>query len=250
VRPPCRDDEPHGLYFHDANGQARFVRGDAIAEAFEAAGASVKLVVLSACFTEAIAETLRAHVDCVVGMSGAIHDDAARIFAIGFYGGLGEQESVAAAYRHGRAAIHLEGHTPRRLQRITTRGSPSIPDRRDLASDQFSSSFKPIGALAGWRLERMPTLPETKHFAVPPDWICEVLSRSTEAIDRDKKLPLYARHGVRYVWLVDPIAKMLEVHLLDDDRRWREVRIFEDDVHVRAEPFAAVELDLSALWVR
>lgn len=104
--------------------------------------------------------------------------------------------------------------------------------------------------LAGWRLERMPTLPETTHFAVPPDWICEVLSRSTEAIDRDKKLPLYARHGVRYVWLVDPIAQMLEVHTLDDDRRWREVRIFEGGVHVRAEPFAAVELDLSALWVR
>jgi hypothetical protein len=29
-----------------------------------------------------------------------------------------------------------------------------------------------------------------------------------------------------------------------------EVRIFEGDVHVRVEPFAAVELDLSALWVR
>src|SRR4051812_4182301 len=79
--------------------------------------------------------------------------------------------------------------------------------------------------LVGWRVKRMPTLPETTHFAVPPDWICEVLSRSTEAIDRDKKLPLYARHGVRYVWLVVPIAQMLEVHTLDDDRRWREVRI-------------------------
>jgi len=103
--------------------------------------------------------------------------------------------------------------------------------------------------LAGWRVERMPTLPETAHFAVPPDWICEVLARPTEAIDRDKKLPLYARHGVRHVWLVDPIAQLLEVHTLDDDHRWREVRIFEGDFHVRAEPFATVELDLSALWV-
>jgi Uma2 family endonuclease len=103
--------------------------------------------------------------------------------------------------------------------------------------------------LAGWRVERMPTLPETAHFAVPPDWICEVLARPTEAVDRDKKLPLYARHGVRHVWLVDPIAQLLEVHTLDDDHRWREVRIFEGDFHVRAEPFATVELDLSALWV-
>ena len=103
--------------------------------------------------------------------------------------------------------------------------------------------------LAGWRVERMPSLPETAHFALAPDWICEVISKSTEAIDRNKKLPLYARHGVRHAWLVDPIARTLEVHALDDDHRWRHVRIHEGDVRVRIEPFAAIELDLSALWV-
>jgi len=69
----------------------------------------VKLVVLNACYSEVQAEALLAHVDCVVGMGGSIHDDAARNFAIGFYGGLGERESVAAAYKQGRAAISLEG---------------------------------------------------------------------------------------------------------------------------------------------
>lgn len=44
--------------------------------------------------------------------------------------------------------------------------------------------------------------------------------------------------------------KTLEVHTLDDDHRWRDVRIYEGDTRVRAEPFAAIELDLSALWVR
>src|SRR5262245_53926854 len=83
--------------------------------------------------------------------------------------------------------------------------------------------------LADWRVERMPTLPETAHLNRAPDWICEVLSRSTEAIDRHKKLPLYAKHGVRHVWLVDPIAKALEVHALDDDHRWRDVHIYEGD---------------------
>jgi hypothetical protein len=67
------------------------------------------VVVLSACYSEAQAVALLAHVDCVVGMSGSIHDDAARSFAIGFYGGLGARESVAAAYRQGLAAISLEG---------------------------------------------------------------------------------------------------------------------------------------------
>jgi Uma2 family endonuclease len=105
-----------------------------------------------------------------------------------------------------------------------------------------------IPALAGWRVERMPELPETAHFTIAPDWVCEVLSRSTEKIDRDEKLPYYARHRVRHVWLLDPIDMRLEVHTLDDDGGWRAVRIYTGDVAVRAEPFDAIELDLSALW--
>ena len=66
-------------------------------------------MVLSACYSDAQAEALRVHVDCVVGMSGSIGDDATRKFAIGFYGGLGERESIAAAFRQGCAAISLEG---------------------------------------------------------------------------------------------------------------------------------------------
>ncbi len=110
--PPSDDDEdaePHGLYLQDAAGSAKFVSSEAISHTFGEAGASVQLVVLNACFTEPIAQALLAHVSCVVGMSGAIHDDAARNFAIGFYGGLGEHESIAAAYEQGRLAIRLDG---------------------------------------------------------------------------------------------------------------------------------------------
>jgi hypothetical protein len=85
------------------------VTAQALHETFGAAGSSVRLVVLSACYSDEQAEALRAHVDCVVGMSGSIGDDAARNFAIGFYGGLGERESIAAAFRQGCAAISLEG---------------------------------------------------------------------------------------------------------------------------------------------
>ena len=100
---------PDGLFFQAPDGRAQIVSPEAIAETFGAAGGSVQLVVLSACYGDAAAEALTAHVDCVVGMSGALHDQAARAFAIGFYGALGDHESVAAAYRHGKAAIRLEG---------------------------------------------------------------------------------------------------------------------------------------------
>jgi CHAT domain len=99
----------HGLIFQGADGQPQLVSTEALEETFGAAGASVRLVVLNACYSELQATALLAHVDCVVGMRGAIRDDAARNFAMGFYGGLGERESVDAAFRQGCAAISLEG---------------------------------------------------------------------------------------------------------------------------------------------
>ncbi|KYG11356.1 hypothetical protein BE21_57800 [Sorangium cellulosum] len=101
--------------------------------------------------------------------------------------------------------------------------------------------------LAGWRAERMPELPETAYFTLAPDWVCEVLSPSTEDIDRDEKMAVYAREGVRHAWLVDPIARTLEVYARQD-RRWGPAVVHRDAARVRAEPFDAIELELSVLW--
>ena len=112
-------------------------------------------------------------------------------------------------------------------------------------------SLEPMAPnLAGWRVERLPVLPETAFFTLAPNWVCEVLSKSTEMRDRMKKLPIFAAHGVSHVWLIDPLAKTLEVHTLGDDRRWRDVQIFEGSARVRAEPFEAIEIDLDRLWAR
>jgi hypothetical protein len=99
----------HGVYFQGADGCPQLVPTQALEDVFDAAGASVKVVVLNACYSETQAEALVTRVDCVVGMGGPIREEAARNFAIGFYGALGECESVATAYKQGRAAISLEG---------------------------------------------------------------------------------------------------------------------------------------------
>lgn len=103
--------------------------------------------------------------------------------------------------------------------------------------------------IAGWRRERMPKLPEGARFDVAPDWVCEVLSPSTQAIDRADKLPIYAAHGVRHAWLLDPASQTLEVYRLEGER-WLIIGTHRDDAVVRAEPFDAIELELSALWER
>ena len=46
--------------------------------------------------------------------------------------------------------------------------------------------------LAGWRRERLPAMPDTAFFTLPPDWVCEVLSPGTARIDRADKMPIYA----------------------------------------------------------
>ncbi len=128
------------------------------------------------------------------------------------------------------------------------RGGPGgwwILDEPELQLVEFEPM---VPDLAGWRVERMPTLPASAYFTLAPDWVCEVLSRSTEDVDRNKKLPVYAERGVSHVWLIDPVARTLEVHALGSGRRWREVRIHHGDEHVRAAPFDAVEIDLRCLW--
>jgi len=100
---------------------------------------------------------------------------------------------------------------------------------------------------AGWRRDRMPHLPETAYFAIAPDWICEVMSPSTARLDRTKKLTIYAREGVGHAWLIDPLARSLEVLRLIDGL-WTIVATHVDAEVVRVEPFADIELELSALW--
>lgn len=93
----------------------------------------------------------------------------------------------------------------------------------------------------------MPEQPRTAYYELPPDWACEVLSPSTARLDRVRKVPIYARARVPYVWLVTPTEQTLEVLQLDGES-YRLIATHGGDELVRAEPFSAVELELAALW--
>lgn len=103
--------------------------------------------------------------------------------------------------------------------------------------------------LAGWRRERMPEIPDVVYFELSPDWACEVLSPSTAALDRTRKLRHYAHAGVGHAWLVDPTAQTLEVYRRQGED-WLLTYSAAGDVKVRAEPFDPVEIDLGSLWAR
>ncbi|HEY0193639.1 MAG TPA: Uma2 family endonuclease [Kofleriaceae bacterium] len=66
--------------------------------------------------------------------------------------------------------------------------------------------------LAGWRVERVPDLPDENPLTVLPDWCCEVLSPTTARDDKRLKLPMYAEYNVPWIWLVDPTLRLIEVY--------------------------------------
>ncbi len=103
--------------------------------------------------------------------------------------------------------------------------------------------------LAAWRRERMPEVPDVVGFTLAPDWVCEVLSPSTEPLDREKKMKVYAREGVRHLWLVDPRRQSLEVHGLHGGH-WEPLGTHSGPARVHAEPFTPLLLELSVLWAR
>ncbi len=104
--------------------------------------------------------------------------------------------------------------------------------------------------LAGWRRDRVTQPPEpTEPFlTVAPDWVCEVVSPVTISLDRVRKLPLYAQHGVSHAWFIDPEARTLEV-FQRLKRGWLFTASYEGDALVRAEPFSNLSLELGALWL-
>lgn len=94
---------------------------------------------------------------------------------------------------------------------------------------------------------RLPRVPETAYFTVAPDWVCEILSPSTARLDRDKKLRIYAAAGVTHAWLLDPVARTLEV-LCRIDLSWAVIANHAGGQTVHAEPFEAADLRLGWLW--
>ena len=101
--------------------------------------------------------------------------------------------------------------------------------------------------IAGWRRERLPNLPQAAALELAPDWLCEVVSPSTESFDRAVRLPIYARGHVAHVWLLDPLIQTLEVLRLDGES-YRLVGAWGGNAVVECEPFEALASQLTDLW--
>jgi len=101
--------------------------------------------------------------------------------------------------------------------------------------------------IAGWRAphDRIVALP--MPIGLIPQWVCEVLDPSTRALDLTYKRHAYALHGVQCLWIVDPMARVLEV--FENFRgRWVLTEALSED-EVAAPPFSDLHIDVGELWM-
>lgn len=102
--------------------------------------------------------------------------------------------------------------------------------------------------LSGWRVERVPELPDENPIEIVPDWTCEFLSSTTARKDRLVKLPRYAREGVRWIWLVDPGLRTIEVYEREADGRPALTVTAENADTVVLPPFDG-EISVASWWL-
>ncbi len=114
-----------GIYLEDEHRQPHCVDGRALAQMIASAAPCARIVVLNACFSDALASALCDAVDCVVGMQGAVDDAAARSFAIAFYRALGNRNSVANAVCQAAAVLAAKHPSSEHLPICRTRDGVS-----------------------------------------------------------------------------------------------------------------------------
>lgn len=103
--------------------------------------------------------------------------------------------------------------------------------------------------LAGWRRARMPDFPDTAYCELAPDWVCEVLSPATQALDRGAKQRIYAREGIGHLWFVDPDAQTLEA-FESRGGRWVLLDQLAGQTTVSLPPFESISFPLGDHWTR
>lgn len=101
--------------------------------------------------------------------------------------------------------------------------------------------------LLGIRRDRMPTLPDDRPLAVDPEFVCEILSPSTETYDLTDKQAAYHAAGVEHLWHLSPHGRLLTVMRRAPEGYLILVR-GRDGQTLRLPPFDAISIAISGLF--
>lgn len=154
-------------------------------------------------------------------------------------------QKASPSFRHGVTQMRIGG-----LLRGFWGGEPGDPGGWWISSEttiELAPHEVYLPDIAGWRIERLPVIPEGPVVRLVPDWVCEVLSPSTEDRDRGHKLRTYHRAHVGHYWVIEPALQTLTVYRWQDAGYVPALSARAGDV-VRAEPFDAIAIAIADVF--
>lgn len=98
-----------GIVVEDDQGNMKILPAATLAGLFKLFEGSLRCVLLNACYSQSQAKELKPYVPYIIGMNKAVPDNAAIVFATGFYDALGAGKDIAEAFEHGKIAVEFEG---------------------------------------------------------------------------------------------------------------------------------------------
>lgn len=88
-----------------------------------------------------------------------------------------------------------------------------------------------------------------KNIKGAPDLIVEILSFKTKKMDTVIKRKLYAKHGVKEYWIIDPDKKQIEVLLLAGDK-YKSERIYKKGQVLKSKIIAGLKVKVEEVFKR
>jgi Uma2 family endonuclease len=101
--------------------------------------------------------------------------------------------------------------------------------------------------ISGWKRERVTRIPEERPVRIRPDWVCEVLSRSTASWDLGSKRDGYAAAEVPWYWVLDPEHRILTAYQLSEGG-YRVAGTVTAQAPGNLPPFEAVQFDMTEIF--
>ncbi len=162
-------------------------------------------------------------------------------------------EDIRAEFINGEVVVQM---TSRDKHTTTVRNIARLADI--FAQTRGLGAVRPEKALTGFtRNDYAPDIcfwltAKSSHFTgnttiyPAPDYICEVLSSSTESRDRGVKFEDYAAHGVGEYWIVDPEGEFIEQYV-ERGGRYELLGNFTDGI-IRSSVIVGIEMPVRAAF--
>ncbi len=87
----------------------------------------------------------------------------------------------------------------------------------------------------------------TRGIEGTPDMVIEIISPASKRLDRVGKLQIYAKYGIAWYWLIDPLEKTLEIYMLNHESYSLHGTYSQNDT-VKPLLFPGLEFGLGEVW--